>query len=141
MNDAGPVRLPHLGELREPGEQAVDQRAVGITRPGMHDQAGRLVDDDEVLVLVDDGEHDSRVGLWCLRHGQQIGVDAHDLAHLQPELADQCCSPSTSTPPDGDERLGVAAAALGDQRDDPVESLAGQSAGDLLGDHAGGGSE
>ncbi len=36
------------------GDQGVDQRAVGIAGRRMHHQAGRLVDDDEVLVLIDD---------------------------------------------------------------------------------------
>ena len=35
---------------------------VGIARAGMHDEAGRLVDDDHVLVVVDDRELDGRVG-------------------------------------------------------------------------------
>ena len=39
-------------------EQRVDQRAVGMAGGGMDDEAGRLVDDDQMLVLVDDVERD-----------------------------------------------------------------------------------
>ena len=37
-------------------DQRVDQRARGVAGRGMHDQPRRLVDDDEVLVLEDDGQ-------------------------------------------------------------------------------------
>ena len=40
------------------GHQRVHQRVVPVARRGMHHQAGRLVDDGEVLVLEDDGERD-----------------------------------------------------------------------------------
>ena len=46
------------------GDQGVDQRAVGIAGGRMHDEARRLVDDDEVLVLVDDLQRD----VLALRH-------------------------------------------------------------------------
>ena len=47
---------PIAGDLGVAGQQAVDQRAVGVAGAGMHDQPGRLVDDDHVLVVVDDRE-------------------------------------------------------------------------------------
>ena len=40
------------------GDQGIDQRAVGIARRRMHHQPGRLVDHDEVLVLVDHVQRD-----------------------------------------------------------------------------------
>ncbi len=39
-------------------EQRVDQRSVEIARGGMDDEAGRLIDDDQVLVLVGDDQRD-----------------------------------------------------------------------------------
>src|SRR5207237_6703558 len=42
-------------------DQRVDERTVGVARGGMHDEPRRLVDDDEILVLVHDHE---RNGLW-----------------------------------------------------------------------------
>ena len=44
------------------GDQRVDERADGVAGGGVHDEACRLVDDDEVGVLVDDVERD-RLGL------------------------------------------------------------------------------
>jgi hypothetical protein len=49
-------------------QQRVDQRAVGITRRRMHHHAGRLVDHDQVLVLVGDDERDLLRG-GCGGHG------------------------------------------------------------------------
>ncbi len=40
------------------GDERVDQGAVDIAGAGMHDEAGRLVDDDDGLVLVNDIERD-----------------------------------------------------------------------------------
>ena len=37
-------------------EQRVDERALRVTGGGMDDHAGRLVDDDEVRILIDDVE-------------------------------------------------------------------------------------
>ena len=46
------------------GEQRVDQRPVGIAGRRMDDEPRRLVDHDDVLVLVDDVErHRLRLGL------------------------------------------------------------------------------
>jgi len=38
------------------GDQRVDERAGGVPCAGMHDKPGRLVDDDQRVVLIDDGE-------------------------------------------------------------------------------------
>ena len=59
MDDARPRLAADAGQRRAAmGDQRVDQRAVGIARRRMDDEPGRLVDDDEVLVLVDDVERD-----------------------------------------------------------------------------------
>ncbi len=39
-------------------DQRIDQRPVGMAGGGVDDEPGRLVDDDEMLVLVDDVERD-----------------------------------------------------------------------------------
>ena len=64
------------------GDQRVDQRAVGIARRRMHDEPRRLVDDDEVLVLVDDVERN----ILALRLGGRGGghVDRVGLARFDP---------------------------------------------------------
>ena len=57
VDDAGP---PDPADPRQAGaamgDQRVDQRAVRMARRRMDDEAGRLVDDDQVLVLEDDVE-------------------------------------------------------------------------------------
>ena len=40
------------------GDQRIDQRAGLMPARRMHDEAGRLVDDEEMVVLVDDVERD-----------------------------------------------------------------------------------
>ena len=58
----GPRHAADAGEARAAmGDQRVDERAVGIAGAGMHDEPGRLVDDDDGVVLVDDVERN------CLR--------------------------------------------------------------------------
>ena len=63
-------------------DQRIDQRAVRIARRRMHDKARGLLDDDEVLVLMDDGERNilcfrpGRAGLYAppvLPHGRKDG--------------------------------------------------------------------
>ena len=49
-------------------EQRVDQRAVEIARRRMHDQPGRLVDDDQMLVLIGD----RRAGYPAPRFGDVV---------------------------------------------------------------------
>ena len=70
------------------GEQRVDKRAVGIAGAGMDDEAGRLVDHDDVGVLVQHRQRDSlgprggRLRRWVLRYDLRkpfaaIGVGLH----------------------------------------------------------------
>jgi len=68
----------HLRERGIETEQRVQQRAAGIAGARMHDQPCRLVDDDEVGVLVDhlDG---NRLGRE-LEHGLEAGIDRNRLA-------------------------------------------------------------
>ena len=52
---------PALGAARErrpARHQRVHEGVVPVPRRGMHHQPGRLVDDGQVLVFVDDGERD-----------------------------------------------------------------------------------
>ena len=53
VHDARPPLAADAGEtLPAVGEQGVDERAVLVTGRGVHDHAARLVDDDEVFILV-----------------------------------------------------------------------------------------
>ncbi len=86
MDDAGPrLAANALQRSAAMGDQRVDQRAVGIAGRRMHDEAGRLVDDDEVGVLIDDGKRDvlaERRGGQRRRHRDGVG-----LARFDPEIA------------------------------------------------------
>ena len=53
VHDAGPPLPADAGEtVAAVGEQGVDERAVLVPGRGVHDHAARLVDDDEVVVLI-----------------------------------------------------------------------------------------
>src|SRR5919106_511596 len=57
MHDAWPRHPPDAREaLTAMGDQRIDQRAFCVACARVHDKASRLVDDDEVLVLVDNIE-------------------------------------------------------------------------------------
>jgi hypothetical protein len=86
MDDARPPGV--VAARRAPG-QRLGQRALAVPARRMHDDAGRLVDDDEVLVLVGDREvghrrigvgRDARLRRVVDRH-LLAGADAVVLAH------------------------------------------------------------
>lgn len=53
VHDAGPPLPADAGEaVAAVGEQGVDERAVLVAGRGVHDHAARLIDDDEVIVLI-----------------------------------------------------------------------------------------
>ncbi len=87
VHDAGTGLAADLGKLSEMVQQGVDQRAtiavvVGRARPGVHHHAGRLVDDGEVVVLVNDVERNVfGHGAQRRRHG--IAEDSDGLAALE----------------------------------------------------------
>ena len=54
MDDARPLLAADAAEIVDVMEQRVDQRAAVVSGGRMHDHAGRLVDDDEVAILVED---------------------------------------------------------------------------------------
>ena len=67
MHDAA---ARQLRRFREMVQQGVEQGAVRVARSGMDDQPGRLVNDDDVGVGVDDGQRDVlRLGVILRFHG------------------------------------------------------------------------
>ena len=81
VDDPRPALAPDAREgLPAMGDQGIDQGLVGIAGGGMDDHPRRLVDDDEILVLIDDGK------IHRLAHGRGRGdrgqVEAEDLARL-----------------------------------------------------------
>ena len=61
VHDAGPQLVADRRDLREAREQPVHERAVGVAGARMHDEAGRLGDDDHVVVGVAHVDRDARV--------------------------------------------------------------------------------
>ncbi|MHC2247105.1 hypothetical protein ACVJH7_006412 [Bradyrhizobium elkanii] len=66
VHDARPLDPADAGQARAAmRDQRVDQRAAGVAGGGMHDEAPRLVDGDDVVVL----EHDIERDVFALRLG------------------------------------------------------------------------
>ena len=82
VNDAGANLAADTLDVRAEGEQAVDQRSVGVPRAGVGGQPGRLVYHHEVSVLVNDGQGDVlRDGYrWPWRRNR----DQHPVAGADP---------------------------------------------------------
>ena len=121
---ATPAMPAVLGAVR-PGQQRVDQRVGGVARRRVDDEAGRLVDDQQVVVLVDDVERD--VG----RRGE---VERDDRRDVEPQLGPRLRrsrSPSERSAVGGqatvgDQLLDVAprqAGRVGDEAVDPADAL------------------
>ena len=89
MDDSGPVGLAfrsgQVDQIGKAGQQAVDHRPVTVARPGMDDQTGRLVDDDNLVVDPDDRHIDGRIGLETDTRLHRDGtVDGELLIALHP---------------------------------------------------------
>ena len=91
VHDPRPVLLA----ARSLPGQPVDERAARVARSGVHDDPGRLVDDEQVLVLVGNAERhvlrfdrrrrglgrlelDLLPALEAMALGTQLSVDSHD---------------------------------------------------------------
>ena len=94
------------------GDERVDQRARIVPRRRMHHEPGRLVDDDEVVVLVDDGERD-RLALRLRRRGRRHDErDARPACSLRPGSSDR--RPVDRHLAVADERLQAAPRQVGE---------------------------
>jgi hypothetical protein len=58
VNDAGSFRAADSGKIRAMREQCIHERVPCVTRAGMNDKAGRLVDDNQVFVFMQNFEGD-----------------------------------------------------------------------------------
>ena len=80
MHDAG---ARNGGELRRVVQQGIQQRALPVAAARMHHQAGRLVDDEDVRVLVQDRQRDVlRLLHRLFRQGSGFQRDAFAAPHL-----------------------------------------------------------
>jgi hypothetical protein len=110
VHDTGTAGPAHAGGERSVGEHAGGQRAPGMAGPGVDDHPGGLVEDEDVVVLVDDGERD-RLGLE-LGGRRRRDLDVHALATAQAVRgpAGRAVHPHA---PGGDQRLQAGAGELG----------------------------
>jgi hypothetical protein len=91
VHDPGPLRVA-AGEASV--EQALDERAGSVPGTRVDDEPGRLVDDEQVLVLVGDPQVERL--LLQLGRGEDSGVQRDLLA------ADQLMALRARLPVDGD---------------------------------------
>src|SRR5687768_3422998 len=122
MDDPRPLGV--LPTLDLPPEQPVDERAASVTRGGVHDDAGGLVDDEKMLVLVGDAE----------RHllGLELGRTARRDVEVQLLAACQPMALRTRSPVDEDAALAEEPLGHGPRADlleageEAIEALAGR---------------
>src|SRR5271169_4445058 len=63
MDDARPSHAADTGKAGAAmGDQRIDEGAVGVSRRGMNDEAGGLVDDDQMCILKTNIERDRLSG-------------------------------------------------------------------------------
>jgi hypothetical protein len=88
VDDAGAQLAADAGQIGAVGEQGVDQGAARVSGRRMDDQAGRLVDDDQVRILVEDGQRDRLGGELDRRRRTQPDLDPVAVAELGARLVD-----------------------------------------------------
>lgn len=104
------------------GDQRIDERAVGVAGGGVHDEARRLVDDDEVVVLVGDRERDR----LALRLGRLRRRQLHSeyLGWFDPQARVTYGSSRSPYMPGPDQSLDARAAYVGKKfGEHPVQAL------------------
>ena len=83
MHDAGPLHAADAGQaLAAMGDQRIDQRAGFVAGGGVNHQTARLLDDDDVVVLMDDIERDVlrfRLGGNGRRHANSDRIAGSDM--------------------------------------------------------------
>ncbi len=124
VDDARPENAADAREPRDVVQERVDQGPPGVPGGRMDHEPGRLVEDEQVAVLVEDGERQV-LGLgnggrgWWHR-------DLDALPALEPER--RAARPSVDEHPSGlEQRLDARPAERGKaRRDRPVETLASE---------------
>src|SRR5690606_10067865 len=107
----------------------------GVAGAGVNDEAGRFVDDDHVVVLVDHPELHPRVARRRLGGLDRVGVDAHDRPDAEADLARHGDLLVDGDGALGDEVGGDRPADVGEEGDDAVEPLAVEGRRELFADH------
>lgn len=108
------ARTRHVASPRIQREQAVEQRAAPVAGSGVDDQAGRLVDDAQVLVLVHGVQrHGFRAECLALGRGPQF--DRKHVAGLDARRRLGCRTAVDQHPALAQQLLEIAAGELGHQ--------------------------
>ena len=122
---------PDVGDLGVAGQQAVDERAVAVAGAGVHHQAGRLVDDDDVVVDVDDRDA-RRCGSGCGQRRRPRTRPGRRRARRRRRAGRRRGWRPRRRParrPSATSARRLGAADAGDHGDDAVDALAGRALG------------
>ena len=128
VHDAGTRLVTDVRDLRVVREQAVDERAVGVPRARVHDEARRLGDHEHVVVLVAHVRDDRRIGLRQTGDGR-LSEELDHLAGLEPPALGH----RLAVDEHGAVRhqlLDLAPRPAGEQGHRPVDALPRQRRGD-----------
>jgi hypothetical protein len=74
MHDTRTLLAADAAQIVDVVEQRVDERPAGVAGGGMDDHARRLVHDDDVVVLIDDGERQG-FGAGSASTGSRISTE------------------------------------------------------------------
>ena len=102
---------------------------------GVNNKTRRLVDNDDIVVGINDGQFDRGIGLRKLRLRQLRRVDLDHLVERDPNLARHCHDAVEASTTGSNEHCSICATGVGEQRNDAVESFASQCCGDFFSDH------
>jgi hypothetical protein len=82
MNDTGPIRATGLGNLGEPIQQSMHQGAGLSTRTRVNDEAGGLVQDQDVVVEMEYRQL-SWLGLEIVSCGSRWRIPSDSITRLE----------------------------------------------------------
>ena len=122
MHDAGPQLAADAAQVGDVMQQRVDQRARRVAGAGVHDHARRLVDDDDIRVLVQDLER-RRLGLDGGRRRRR-GVSTTMRSPSRTARLGFASRAATAHVPVGDQLLDLRSRMVGEDGDEEaVEPL------------------
>jgi hypothetical protein len=102
-------------------EERIDERALPVAGRGVDHEAGGLVDDQQVLVLVDDRHGDGRVGLQMVRDLGRRNLEGHAGAAADLRVRPEAPAGVVDQAPIRDQLLDVRARQARPVRDEPVD--------------------
>ena len=137
MHDAWSHRITNAFDIREAGQQPVGERPGQIASTWMHHKAGRLVDDNDMVVFVHNAELHGRIGPRQLDLRERRRIKRDDLTFRQSNFAGRCGATVDEDTTSRYRRGGVRPADVAHQGDNAIESLAVKRCRNLVSHHAG----